>query len=645
MRKVLLLMMTLFILSPTTTHAKSYTVDRVQIKGWVQPDGEMLVNEVFTYTMDGSFSRLTRSFPEEHIGQVRNFEAYVIHDEGPVVGEIDDSTLSKAEVSAKGVTYSTSVQAENETVSVLYVYRMQNAVKSYDTYSDLAVTFFEDGVNHDEDINNISIDYVLPGDVGESSVNGFIHDRAGQVHKVYRNGVSFHTPKSAAYTETGTRVFFPSMIMTEQSKYTAPLPLQDAIRQERDLIAKNESRWSNIPFAIKVADGLRIIFMVLIVLILLLRQRIFPLFGSTDLVLRTDPTYLAFVDRNGKFNRKSFLSGLFSLVEKGVIKVEMTDSAARFLDKKGSPEKTLVFHLLQSNEQLKKSNQKLLPHEQYLMTWLFKGRVGHRKFHLHDMAGPSEHGEKKNRNHLRKQLQFHKNHETWHEDVLQLMIEAGALSTRLPKIIKMAIFFLLTVAIIFGFYADGAGGWGIAFPVIVAILGYYFYIANPGKRWPAIVFFIGLFSTGAQTADADLTNAVLETVIVGAVLFLVTPRAMTKSLTALYTKMSIAKFRLQMKWGVPQHLHPEDIDLWMTRAYLLNSSKKRMPKLRGRLPEAYPLTPLFAMQMDPLYFAYSTWGPQMSASKGGSSYSGGGDYGGGYSGGGGDGGGGGAGAD
>lgn len=628
-----------FSIFPITAHAKSFTVDRVQIKGWVQPDGEMLVNEVFTYTFDGSFSRLTRSFPEEHISQIRGFEAYLINDSHPIVGEIDGSILSHAQVSAKGSTYSTSIQAENETVSVLYVYRMLNAVKSYDTYSELAVTFFEDGFNHEDDLNNISIDYVLPGDVGDDKIHGFMHDREGLVSKVYRNGISFTTPKSAAYTETGTRVFFPSSIMTGQSKYAAPLPLMDAIQQEKDLIAKKESRWSNIPSVIMAADGLRVLFIVLVILIVLLRQRIIAPFGSTDLVLRTDPTYLSLVDQNGKFNRKSFLSGLFSLVEKGVVIAEMDESAPRFQGKSGAPEKTLVFRL-QSGQQMKN----LLPHEQYLITWLFKGRTGHRKFHLHDIAGPTIEVDKKDRVQSRKQHKFVVNHEAWHDDVLRLMVEAGALSTMLSQILKTAIIFLLTILMMFGFYADGAGGWGIAFPVIVAGLGYYFYVVNPGKKWPAVLLFVGLFFVGAQTADANITDAILYLIITGAILFCVIPKALPRSFTALYTKMSIAKFQMKTRWSAepPHHLHPGDIDRWMARAYLLNPSKKRLPKFRGSLPDAYPLAPLFALQVDPLYFAYSTWGPtSLAVSKGGTS-SGGSDYGG-YSGGGG--GGGGAGAD
>nr|WP_255723372.1 DUF2207 domain-containing protein [Sporosarcina sp. ACRSL] len=638
-------MIVLFSVSPTQVHAKSYTIDRVQIKGWVQPDGNMLVNEVFTYTLDGEFSRLTRSFPGKHVDQIYPFEAFLVEGAESVVGEIKESALTKVDVSRKGNTYVTAIPADRKSISVLYVYTMMNAVTSYESYSDLNVTFFEGGDNHDEDIHNVDIAFVLPGDVGDDRIHGFMHDREGQVRMVYRDGITFHTPKSSAYTVTGTRVLFPSTIMTEQFKRTEPMPFEKAILQEQRLIDKNESRWANIPVAINVANGLTVLFIILIVFLFLLRQRLFSPFGSTDLVLQTDPTYLAFVDHNGRFNRKSFLSGLFSLAEKGIVKVEMADAASRFQGKEGAPEKTLVFQLVQSNEQLKKSKQELLPHEQYLMTWLFKGRIGHRKFHLHDMAGSSLRTDKQNRNDLRKQWKFHENHEVWHEDVLHLMEDAGALSTKVPKLMKLAIFLLLTIVTMFGYYADGASGWGIAFPAIVGVLGIAFYRTNSGKRWPAITFFVGMFFAGAQIVASDVTDAVLYAIICGAILFFITPRAIPSSITALYTKMSITKFRSQVKRGIPDYHHLDETDRWMTRAYLLNRSKKRLPKLRRGLSESSPLAALFALQVDPIYFTYSTWGspisPNKAFHKGGSSY----DSGGGYGGGGGGDGGGGAGAE
>uniref|UniRef100_UPI001CCAB6A5 hypothetical protein n=1 Tax=Escherichia coli TaxID=562 RepID=UPI001CCAB6A5 len=80
-------------------------------------------------------------------------------------------------------------------------------------------------------------------------------------------------------------------------------------------------------------------------------------------------------------------------------------------------------------------------------------------------------------------------------------------------LMKIAIFLLTTFVTMYGFYADGAGGWAIAFPAIVMIIGIYFYSTNPGKKWPAILFIIGMFFAGAQIAAPALTDAVLYAII------------------------------------------------------------------------------------------------------------------------------------
>lgn len=647
MKRIAVFVMVLLFLLPANVFAKSFTVDRVQIKGWVQPNGDVLMNEVFTYSLDGEFKNLTRSFPEDHAKQIHNFDSYIINRAQPIVGELEESELTRALNKETGGTYKTAYNGGNETVSVLYVYTMQNAVTSYDTYSVLDITYFEDSFNHEEDLNDVTITYVLPDSVGTDSIHGFLHDRQGQVQSVYRDGISLHTPNSSAYTETATRVFFPSEIMKEQSKIAAPISFKEALQEERKRVDNMASKLSKIPGVVKLAEIGSVLFLVLIGLLILLKQRLFSVFGNANLVLQTDPTYLTLVDQNGKFNRKNFLSGLFSLVDKGIVRAELADVASRFQVNEDTLEKTLIFRLLQSNERLKKAKNDLLPHEQYLVTWLFKGRVGHRKFHLHDMAGPAEKEKRKDRLNVRRQIQFHKNHVDWHEDVLQLMTKAGALSTLLPKIIKTSIFALLALTTMFGFYTDNKSILEMVFFAIVVVVLYYFYHKNPTKKWPSISLFFATFFGATQITDLDLELAIMHMILVGAILFFVMPVAITSSITAFYTKMSISKFRRQVRRGIPEYLNTEEQERWLARAYVLNKSKKRLPKLRGSLPETSPLLPLFALQVDPLHFSYSTWGPMSSgsnSSSSGSSSDGGGYSGGGYSGGG-DGGGGGAGAD
>lgn len=630
MKKLTVFMLLLLFMMPSAVSAKSFSVDRVQIQGWVQPNGDVLVNEVFTYTLDGTFESFKRSFPEQHAKQIRGFNSFIINHPQPIVGELEESVLTRAVDTYKEGKFTTIYNGGDETVSILYTYTLENAVLSYDTYSDLTIEYFDRSANHDQDLKNVTITYVLPGAVGMNSIHGFLSDRQGQKPSVYRDGISFHTPNSAAYTNTRTRVFFPSDIMTDQRKIAAPISFKQALIHEQERNNEMTARFSKLPILNKWVEIVSILFLLLTGIIFLLKQRLFSFVGNTDLVLQTDPTYLTLVDHNGKFNRKNFLSGLFSLEEKGIVKAEMTAAASRFQGVVDAPQTTLVFRLLQSNEQLKKSKKILLSHEQYLVTWLFKGRIGHRRFHLHDLAGPGEKAKRTGYVNVRKQAEFHKNHLHWHKDVVQLMTTAGALSTVIPKVLKTVIIVCIWLATLIGFYLDDLNAWGMVFFTLVIALFFYIHQKDLMKKWPTIALFIALFFGSAQISDAEFDLALLFMIITGAILFYLTPVAIPRSITAFYTKMSIAKFRRQVRRGLPAYLQPDEQERWLVRAYVLNKSKKRLPAIKGAVPDTSPLLPLFALPVDPLHFSYSTWAGK-AAGKDGSSYTSSFDGGGGYS--------------
>lgn len=57
----LLFFLIAFLTFHSSGEAKSYSIDKVHIKSWIQPNGDLLVNEIFTYTFDGSFHNLYRA--------------------------------------------------------------------------------------------------------------------------------------------------------------------------------------------------------------------------------------------------------------------------------------------------------------------------------------------------------------------------------------------------------------------------------------------------------------------------------------------------------------------------------------------------------------------------------------------------------
>ncbi|MFS0575658.1 DUF2207 domain-containing protein [Sporosarcina sp. 179-K 3D1 HS] len=636
MRKMVgVLMAILFFLLPASlAEAKSYTIDRAQIKGWLQPNGDMIVNEIFTYTFDGEFTQLHRSLPRKHHPQVDTFEAYLLDRNDAVVGEVTKEMVTPAAVKPNGLTRTTAIQAKDQTISVFYIYYLRNAVHSTDTYSDLNITFFEEGSNHDQDIQNVSIAYVLPGAVGESNLHGFLYDRNGRVSHLYEDGIIFTTPASEARTLTATRVLFPSHIMTEQQKTGGSLSLDEAVAEETKTWEAYHKRVNRIPVIEAAVKGGAVVFVLLAGLLLFMRQRWFAPFGSIDFVLQTDPVYLAYIDRNGGYQSRNFLSGLLSLAEKGHIKVMTEPSAERFKRHPSAPEKTLAFQLVPSD-------QPLLPHEKTLVSWLFKSGLKNRIFHLHDIAGQAKGEKERKMLYLRRYYAFDKNHHAWHEEVKTLLKEAGTLSNKLPTVLGWITFIFTALLMSLAYYVNNPSGWTIALPLILLVIALAGFRKN---RIVPILYFGALYFISREWVPSDLQNATFFLLLAGAIFIGSLSNSLIVSKSGLHAKMSIRKFQSSLSKGLPSHLSTEDQNRWLARAYLLNKEKKALPKLHATVLPTVPMAVLFALEEDPMQFIRSTWSSMnipTGGGSGGSSY----DSGGGSYGGGGDGGGGGAGAD
>ena len=108
--------------------AKSYSIEKVHIKSWIQPNGDLLVNEVFTYNFEGSFFNLRRSFPIDHGKNVEEFYAYELAQLNLEPGFIEQSLMTPLEVTQEKNTYYSGISVQDQQVSFLYVYTLKNSV-------------------------------------------------------------------------------------------------------------------------------------------------------------------------------------------------------------------------------------------------------------------------------------------------------------------------------------------------------------------------------------------------------------------------------------------------------------------------------------------------------------------------------------
>ena len=173
--------------------AKSYSIEKLHIKSWIQPNGDLLVNEVFTYSFDGSFSKLRRTFPMEHGKNVENFYAYELAHLNLEPGFIDQGMMTPLQVTQENNTFHSNIGIRDQQVSFLYVYTLKNSVTAYDNYNKLDVVYFEDGDAHDQDYFNVTIDYIFPEQVETNRFEGVLYNKVkGQTGK-NTIGIQFNT--------------------------------------------------------------------------------------------------------------------------------------------------------------------------------------------------------------------------------------------------------------------------------------------------------------------------------------------------------------------------------------------------------------------------------------------------------------------
>ena len=604
--------------------AKSFSIDSVHIKSWIQPNGDLLVNEVFTYDFEGDYDTLSRSFPNSHKDQVVNFYAYELTELNPEPGFIPENNLNQLKVSHVDGMYRTNIKKKDTTTSFLYVYTLKNAVQAYESYSELKVTFFENVEEHDVDLQNVTIDFILPEPIDSSNFDGVLIDRHAKKLEKSNYGIRFRASKSEAYTETKTSFFFPSTMMTNMEHQKDPISMEEALANEKALQQKLVKRLSNAEQLVSIIPYVAVGLIILVALLLLLPQRHFWRKGSQEEVLTTDIVYLYFVARAGKPHPKAFLVGLFSLVEKGAAKVRVAKAAIRFKNDPKAPKETLDFRL-------DKGSLATAEFEKQMVDWLFTSKSGSSKwtFHLHDAAGASRQHKKSTYFH-RKVKEFKRKQTKWHRTVEKELEEAGAFNSKLPLIILSAASIFVSFILSFAYLTDVQSGWSFAIILLITVL----FIVIIWRKKRSTLFFsiyiILLFFFTTSLVHDELINRIMFLLLMLVLLYIVLPRNIL-SMSAVRAKDAVRSFRKNMKYGYPAKLSLEQQEKWIIRAYLLGRNKEKLP-----LEEvSIPIAALLFASTDPLDYVTQSWrwtkdvGSSSDGSSSGSFDSGGGDGGGG----------------
>lgn len=300
---------------------RSFSIDEVTIDAQIQEDGSISVRELFTYTFNGSYEGMTRAIESDE----KNFEAYLTEDKDPLVST---ENLTSLETEEDDDTYKIFSDSTDETKSVLYRYKIEGSIKKYTDVADLKYAFFDD--SNETDLNNLTINIHPPEGTNEENQHFFLHkDETGNLTSG-DNGIQYHNSHFEAGSNSQIRFVFPSNQLNNM-ELTSDKRMNDTILSEEQELAERsenlEANMANITPIVLILLGILASGSVIIFIVHPNRYR-----GSKDidslhgLVEDTDPLFVKYLKEDAHLPDDSFIAGLFSLKQRGIITLEKVPS-------------------------------------------------------------------------------------------------------------------------------------------------------------------------------------------------------------------------------------------------------------------------------------------------------------------------------
>lgn len=614
-----LLIFSFSIFLTTQVSARSLSIDTVDIKASILPNGDLLMKEAFTYTFHGSYHVVRRSVHKKHHNGVYHFQAHELLNTDATLETMTKKDLRQLEVSLENNRYFAIFPVKDEKKTIVYSYTLKNAVKSYDSFSDLIIPFFEEDKNHDIDLHNVTIDIIFPEKLRPNTYHAFFHDEKGKVIQKEEDFVRFSTPIARMYRLTETRLLFPSSIMYEQQKLPDPTSLKETIALEEDSVPnaiimeeenlaesymikrKRQNFYEKLLLITSIALG------ILAFLLLLLPQRYVKSKTNSKQLLNYDPLYLYLIDREGIKGSYAFFAGVYSLVEKDYVSVKIIPTTNRIQNDPEAPKNTLsfIFHPYKV---------KLARGEKSLVDWLFRGKLkkDNRLFSLNTIYGRTR-KEKAEDNFLyREELNnFYKNESIWFKQLIDEMTKARILDGRLYINISRMFMIIATLSVIGGYLIfSGSGFWIIIYLVYAPFIIREAWV---GKRRTLIFihFFFSILA-GWIVVDSEIFPKIALFILSLSTVFFFTPRYVL-SKDARKIKAEIRKYKDDLNnKRLPSNVSDEELEKLVTRAIILDAKGFNKNALHLSLAEMKdplhkPLTTLFLSGEEPLSYLIKTW--------------------------------------
>ncbi|WP_046213808.1 DUF2207 domain-containing protein [Paenibacillus wulumuqiensis] len=428
--RILLILVSVFILSGwSQPNEKSFTINQVDIRAYLQNNGDMYVEELYTYSFSGEFNGTVRTIGHDGYKQTEFFKAYQMTD-GQTLEHITAQELKKAiPLHVESTDYSDITEyrifthSVNESKKILYRYRLNGVVQKHQDIAQFYWRFFDQ--QNPSDLNHLTIHVVLPKQTTAEPFSYYMEDsNHGKLSLENNRTIVYHNDLLPARSLSQLRILFspewvPAMpsdrlYMKNELMNTAYISANQYMIRERHL------------YLITVAAGFAA-FLLLGVSVVCLFIRIAYWFRQKRMKnLLEQLSQIDLLDLSCYFNkrrikREDIIAGLLSLYQKKIITVSQIPLQERFRSEPGNPSITLKFHRLVHN------HNGLSADEIYLLDWLFIEEDGY-TFTLDSISGPTM---DENQIH---HIQMYKEKLSQYQSKLQIWKQKVLESRKLPRI-------------------------------------------------------------------------------------------------------------------------------------------------------------------------------------------------------------------
>ncbi|WP_339227388.1 DUF2207 domain-containing protein [Oceanobacillus sp. FSL K6-2867] len=347
-----IIMLSIFVLAGWEDGERSFTIDEVNIDAQINEDGTIDVQEQFSYTFNGSFEGVTRSI---HSGD-QNFQAFLFED-----GVLPEKTsnLESLKVEEEDSTYRIFTESSNETKHVLYTYTIKGSVNKYPDIAEFKYAFFDN--SNETDLNNVQI-VIHPPNQKMEDTHLFLHeDESGNLSNS-DNGLVYTNSLLEAGEASMLRFIFPAGQLAGM-ELTKDSPMLDKIlAEEKDYTERLENLDANMGKAVPIIWGLIGVLILTTLLVFFIHPYRYRGNKSEDALMRileqTDPLFIKYLQNSLHLPHDSFIAGLFSLKQRGIVNLTEVPSAVKEGDR------TFRFTWIKENKTVDMADA-------FLQSWLF----------------------------------------------------------------------------------------------------------------------------------------------------------------------------------------------------------------------------------------------------------------------------------